>query len=79
MIERASRKEEEQQHALKGLNGRRGQAQHELRQLAPDIGQCHQQTGQQDADGVQPAKEGHDDRGEPVAGRDRPNAAPTPS
>jgi hypothetical protein len=61
--------EEEQEHPLEHLDRRRRQAEHELRQLAADVGERHQKPGQQDADRVQPAEEGHDDRGEAVARR----------
>ena len=47
------------------------QAELDLRVLAAEIGQRHQQAGEQDPDRVQPAEEGDDDRGEAVAGRDR--------
>ena len=47
------------------------QADLDLRRLAADIGQRQEQAGEQDAERVQPAEEGDDDRGEAVAGRDR--------
>ncbi len=41
-----ARQKKEQQHSLKGLNGGGGQAQHELREFAADVGQRHEKPRQ---------------------------------
>jgi hypothetical protein len=61
--------QKEQQHALKDLRDRRGKAQVLLRLFAAEIEQGHQQAREKDADRIEAADEGDDDRREPVVAR----------
>src|SRR3546814_4789249 len=61
---------EEQQQALEHAGDGLRQADHNLRRLAADVGERHQQAGEDDAERVQAAEEGDDDGGEAVARRD---------
>src|SRR5665647_2622875 len=60
----------EQQDALEHLSEIERDLHRDLRALAADEGERQKQTGGQDADRIEPAEEGDDDRGEAVAGRD---------
>ncbi len=71
-----ARQKKEQQHPLKDPGHRDGQPQFDLCRLAPDVTERHQQRRQQNAHGVQSSQEGNDDRGEPIAGRDRRRQLP---
>src|SRR5215467_4734101 len=55
--------EKKQEHPLEHLGDRRRQAQVLLRLLAADVQQRHQQTREKNADGIEAADEGDDDRG----------------
>src|SRR3546814_16863896 len=61
---------EEQQQALEHAGDGLRQADHNLRRLAADVGERHQQAGEDDAERVQAAEEGDDDGGEAVARRE---------
>ena len=43
----------------------------DLSRLAAEIAERQENAGEQDADGIEPAEKGDDDRGEAIAGRDR--------
>src|SRR5215831_10653052 len=60
--------QEEQEHPLEHLRDRRRQGQVLLRLLAADVEQRHEQAREENADGIEPADEGDDDRREAVAG-----------
>ena len=60
----------EQQDALEDLGEIERDLHRDLRLLAADEGQRQEQAGEQDADRIEPAEEGDDDRGEAVARRD---------
>ena len=62
--------QEEQQDALEDAGQRRGQAERHLHGFAAEEEQRHQQAGEHDAEGVEPADEGDDDRRKAVARRD---------
>ena len=67
--QRVAGQQREQQQALEHAGQRLRQPEPRLRQLAADVEHAHQQRREDDADRVQPADEGDDDRGEAVAGR----------
>src|SRR3954469_8199029 len=69
--QRVAGEHEEQQHALEGTDRLVGDADRRLGRLAPEIGQRQHQPGHDDAERVQPAEKGDDDRREAVARRDR--------
>ncbi len=56
--------EGEQEHALEHAGDGAGQVHFYLRRLAADVGERHDEPGQQDADGVQSSQEGDDVCGE---------------
>ena len=62
--------QEEQHHRLEDAGRRGRQPERGLRLLAADIGDREDDAGEDDADRMQPAEEGDDDRGEAVAGRE---------
>ena len=57
----------EQQKTAEDVDCRLGHLQEQLGVLAADIGQCHDKAGKQDADRVQSAKKGNNDRRKTVA------------
>ena len=69
--ERVGGQNAEQQDALESLGEIERQLQQDLRALAADEGERHDEGRDQDADGVEPAEERHGDGREAVAGRDR--------
>src|SRR5580658_1581529 len=69
--ERVAGEHVEEQHALEDLGEVERHMQRDLRGLAAEIGQGEGKPGQQDADRIEPAEKGDDDRGEAIARRDR--------
>ena len=68
--ERVAGEHVEQQDALEHLGEVERDLHRDLRLLAADEGQRQEQSGDQNADRIQPAEERDDDRGETVARRD---------
>src|SRR5438477_1022637 len=68
--ERVAGEHVEQQDALEHLGEIERHFQRNLRALAADEGEREEQRGDQYSDGMQPAKERHDNRGEAIARRD---------
>ena len=62
--EQVKRQKEEKKHALEGLDRRTRQPDPGLCCVATDVGQPDEQACKEDANGIEPPKEGQDDRGE---------------